>query len=138
MFLSFKETCFISNLKNNNETSIFVKLSSFLLSFQSMTVTFLRFSCKVQLYLFQCSILFSASGDVGIGLVDERSHDVHAESVDNEDGTFTINYTPTSVGEYTVSVFYNETEVPHSPFRVPVKSDIDVSKVRVENLDPSK
>lgn len=77
-------------------------------------------------------------GDVAVGLTDERGVDVPVKTIDNQDGTFTVEYEPKSPGLYTVLVYFANKEIPQSPIKVKVDSSIDVSKVRVVGLEPSK
>lgn len=80
----------------------------------------------------------SSPGDVAIALTDERGKDVPVNTIDNKDGTFTVEYEPTTVGVYTVQVFFAEKEIPTSPIKVKVESSIDLSKVTVKGLDTRK
>nr|CAH8850742.1 unnamed protein product [Trichobilharzia regenti] len=77
-------------------------------------------------------------GNVGISVTDEAGRDVAMDTQDMRDGTFKVAYTANTPGPYyTVQVFFNNQEVPRSPFKVPVKPNIDMSKIHVENLEPS-
>uniref|UniRef100_A0A0B7BJW7 Calponin-homology (CH) domain-containing protein n=1 Tax=Arion vulgaris TaxID=1028688 RepID=A0A0B7BJW7_9EUPU len=76
-------------------------------------------------------------GDVAVGLTDERGVDVPVKTIDNQDGTFTVQYEPKTPGQYTVLVYFANKEVPQSPIKVKVEPNIDVSKVRVVGLEPS-
>ncbi|KAL5109779.1 Filamin-A [Taenia crassiceps] len=74
-------------------------------------------------------------GNVGISVRDEAGRDVPMDTKDMRDGTFKVSYTPTTAGPtYTVQVFFENTEVPRSPFKVPVKPNVDMSRVRVDGL----
>nr|CDS33789.1 filamin [Hymenolepis microstoma] len=74
-------------------------------------------------------------GNVGISVRDEAGRDVPMDTKDMRDGTFNVSYTPTTAGPtYTVQVFFENTEVPRSPFKVPVKPNVDMSRVRVDGL----
>lgn len=77
-------------------------------------------------------------GDVAISLTDERGMDVPVNTVDNQDGTFTVNYEAKIPGMYTINVYFADKEIPASPIKVKVESSIDLSKVRVEGLEKSK
>lgn len=78
-------------------------------------------------------------GNVGISVRDEAGRDVPMDTKDMRDGTFNVAYTPTTAGPtYTVQVFFENTEVPRSPFKVPVKPNVDMSRVRVDGLPSSK
>ena len=48
---------------------------------------------------------------------------------DNNDGTYTVDYTPTKEGTYQVQVLYADQEVPRSPYRIRVLPTHDASKV---------
>ncbi|TGZ55158.1 hypothetical protein CRM22_010478 [Opisthorchis felineus] len=79
----------------------------------------------------------AGQGNVGISVTDETGRDVAMDTQDMRDGTFRVAYTANTPGPtYTVHVFFNNQEVPRSPFRVPVKPNIDMSKIHVENLSP--
>lgn len=78
-------------------------------------------------------------GNVGISVTDEMGRDVAMDTQDMRDGTFRVSYTANTPGPtYTVRVFFNNQEVPRSPFKVPVKPNVDMSKIRVDNLSSSK
>ncbi|CAH8620119.1 unnamed protein product [Dicrocoelium dendriticum] len=79
----------------------------------------------------------AGQGNVGISVTDEMGRDVAMDTQDMRDGTFRVAYTANTPGPtYTVHVFFNNQEVPRSPFRVPVKPNVDMSKIHVENLSP--
>ena len=75
---------------------------------------------------------------MAVGLTDERGMDVPVKTTDNQDGTFTVEYEPKTPGKYTVLVLFANKEVPQSPIKVQVEPNIDVSKVKVVGLEPSK
>ncbi|KAL4226921.1 hypothetical protein ACF0H5_014899 [Mactra antiquata] len=74
-------------------------------------------------------------GDVAIALTDDRGKDVPCTTSDNKDGTFKVEYEPTTPGTYTVQVYFATKEVPQSPIKVKVESSIDLSKVTVKGLE---
>lgn len=74
-------------------------------------------------------------GDVAIALTDERGMDVPVNTIDNQDGTFTMKYTAQIPGTYTVNVYFADKEIPTSPIKVKVESSIDIGKVKVEGLE---
>ncbi len=39
-------------------------------------------------------------------------------SIDNEDGTCSVEYIPEEEGDYDVNVKYDDRHIPHSPFKV--------------------
>jgi filamin len=57
---------------------------------------------------------------------------------DNQDGTFTIAYTPKSPGVHCISVLFGENEIPISPLKVHVEPTVDINKIRIEGLETSK
>ena len=75
---------------------------------------------------------------MAIALTNERGMDAPVKTVDNRDNTFRIDFEPTTVGLYTANVFFADQEIPTSPYKVRVEPSIDVRKVKVEGLDPSK
>ena len=82
--------------------------------------------------------VFVSPGDVAIALVDERGKDVPCNTIDNKDGTFTIEYEPKTPGVYVVQVYFATQEIPQSPIKVTVTSSIDLSKVTVKGLETRK
>ena len=82
--------------------------------------------------------LFPSLGDVAIALVDDQGKDVPCSTVDNKDGTFTIEYEPKTPGTYVVQVYFAGKEVPQSPIKVKVESSVDLSKVTVRGLETRK
>lgn len=75
---------------------------------------------------------------MAIALTDERGMDVPVNTIDNQDGTFTMKYTAQIPGTYTVNVYFADKEIPTSPIKVKVESSIDIGKVKVEGLEKSK
>ncbi|PVD25205.1 hypothetical protein C0Q70_15703 [Pomacea canaliculata] len=75
-------------------------------------------------------------GDVAVGLTDERGMDVPVNTIDNQDGTFTVEYEAKSPGIYTVIVLFADKEIPQSPIKVKIEASIDVSGIKVEGLEP--
>ena len=71
-------------------------------------------------------------------MTDERGVDVPIKTTDNQDGTFTVEYEAKTPGKYTALVYFANKEVPQSPIKVDVEPNIDVSKVKVVGLEPSK
>lgn len=82
--------------------------------------------------------IFTNTGDVAIALVDDRGKDVPCKTIDNKDGTFTIEYEPKTPGTYTVQVYFAGQEIPQSPIKVKVESSVDLSKVTVRGLETRK
>uniref|UniRef100_UPI00358FEB07 filamin-C-like isoform X2 n=1 Tax=Myxine glutinosa TaxID=7769 RepID=UPI00358FEB07 len=63
---------------------------------------------------------------------------VDLDIIKNENGTFTVKYTPSSSGNYTITVLFAEQEIPHSPFKIKVDPSHDVKRVKVEGPGVSK
>ncbi|XP_072181880.1 filamin-A-like isoform X2 [Diadema setosum] len=66
-----------------------------------------------------------------ITITDSHGKPVKPDIRDNGDGTFTISYVPTDVGQYTVTVTYGGQSVPASPFSVKTSPTGDASKCSI-------
>ncbi|XP_071491358.1 filamin-A-like isoform X3 [Diadema antillarum] len=66
-----------------------------------------------------------------ITITDSKGKPVKPDIRDNGDGTFTISYVPTDVGQYTVTVTYGGQSVPASPFSVKTSPTGDASKCSI-------
>lgn len=77
-------------------------------------------------------------GDLAVTIANEKGQQLPYELEDNGDGTYVVGYTPTSPGPLKVSVLYAGKMVPQSPITVQVQPHVDVSKVKVEGLEPSE
>ncbi|CAM4756036.1 unnamed protein product [Rotaria magnacalcarata] len=73
--------------------------------------------------------------DISIALTDTKNQDVPFTIDDNQDGTFTIAYTPKLPGIHCISVLFGDNEIPISPIKVTVEASVDVNKIRIEGLD---
>jgi hypothetical protein len=91
----------------------------------------------VLLLLIACSFLTN-NKKKSIALTDTQNHDVPFTIDDNQDGTFTIAYTPKSPGVHCISVLFGENEIPISPLKVNVEPTVDINKIRIEGLETSK
>ncbi|XP_063851785.1 filamin-A-like isoform X6 [Scylla paramamosain] len=76
-------------------------------------------------------------GEVQIALTNAQGQDIPIDIRDNRNGTFTVDYLTPSPGEHRVTVLYAGAEIPQSPIVVPVQSNVDVTKVKVDGLEPS-
>ncbi|CAF3849734.1 unnamed protein product [Rotaria sp. Silwood2] len=74
-------------------------------------------------------------GDISIALTDTKNQDVPFTIDDNQDGTFTITYTPKLPGVHCISVLFGDNEIPISPIKVNIEPSVDVNKIRVEGLE---
>lgn len=68
---------------------------------------------------------------------DETKAEVPVRIIDNEDNTYTVEVIPPSTGSYTTNMLYGGLKVPLAP-KVFVSNPIDVSKIKVDGLEPSK
>lgn len=73
-----------------------------------------------------------------MALTSEKGTDVPLSVTDNEDGTFTVDYCAPTPGNYMLNVLYGGVTVPRCPLRIPVQPHVDVSKIKVDGLEPSK
>ncbi|KAK4306993.1 hypothetical protein Pmani_021217 [Petrolisthes manimaculis] len=76
-------------------------------------------------------------GEVQIALTNAQGQDIPIDIQDNRDGTFTVEYLTASPGDHRVTVLYAGAEIPQSPIVVPVQSNVDVTKVKVDGLEPT-
>lgn len=73
-----------------------------------------------------------------MNLVNDKGMNVPLQVNDNEDGSFLIDYVPTSTGVHSLNCTYGGVKVPVSPIKINVQSPVDVSKVKVEGLESRK
>lgn len=81
---------------------------------------------------------FLFTGEVQIALTNAQGQDIPIDIQDNRDGTFTVEYSTPSPGDHRVTVLYAGSEIPQSPIVVPVQPHVDVTKVKVDGLEPSE
>nr|XP_042902335.1 filamin-A isoform X2 [Parasteatoda tepidariorum] len=79
----------------------------------------------------------AGTGNVQVKLTDEKGGLVPIQILDNEDGTYSVDYNAPTPGNYKVSVSFAGKEIPNSPIKVKVEPQVDVSKVKVDGLEPS-
>lgn len=68
---------------------------------------------------------------------DETKKEVATRVLDNGDNTFTVELAAAETGTYTTNLFYGGVKVPTSA-KTHVNPPIDVTKVKVDGLEPSK
>lgn len=78
------------------------------------------------------------TGDVQIDLTNAQGQGILTDIQDNRDGTFTVEYLTPSPGDHRMKVLFAGSEIPQSPIVVPVQPNVDVTKVKVDGLEPSK
>nr|CAD7264189.1 unnamed protein product [Timema shepardi] len=79
----------------------------------------------------------AGQGDIQISLTNEKGVEVPLKIVDNEDGTFTVDYVVQQPGTYFIKVLYGGVKTPQSPISVTVQPHVDVSKIKVDGLEPT-
>uniref|UniRef100_A0AAR2JX40 Calponin-homology (CH) domain-containing protein n=1 Tax=Pygocentrus nattereri TaxID=42514 RepID=A0AAR2JX40_PYGNA len=70
------------------------------------------------------------AGTGGLGLTIEGASEAKMSCKDNKDGSCSVEYVPFIPGNYDVNITYGGQPIPGSPFRVPVRDVVDVSKVK--------
>uniref|UniRef100_A0A4W4DWE1 Calponin-homology (CH) domain-containing protein n=1 Tax=Electrophorus electricus TaxID=8005 RepID=A0A4W4DWE1_ELEEL len=70
------------------------------------------------------------AGTGGLGLTIEGASEAKMSCKDNKDGSCSVEYVPFLPGSYDVNITYGGQAIPGSPFRVPVRDVVDVSKVK--------
>ncbi|XP_046641662.1 filamin-A-like isoform X3 [Daphnia pulicaria] len=76
-------------------------------------------------------------GDLNVSITNEKNQPVPVQVDDNGDGTYSVGYTPSAPGPLKVNVLYAGKLIPKSPIAVQVLPHVDVSKVKVDGLDPT-
>ena len=76
-------------------------------------------------------------GNLDVKLLSPEDRELPISLTDNEDGTYTVDYMPPQPGNYTVNLNYGGLKVPQCPIKVNVQPHVDVSKVKVDGLEPS-
>ncbi|XP_022101216.1 filamin-A-like isoform X2 [Acanthaster planci] len=71
------------------------------------------------------------------GVNGPREKEIPCKVQDNGNNTFTVNYAPEAPGDYNVGVKFGGKEVPQSPIPVRVIPNVDVSKIKVKDLEPT-
>lgn len=69
-------------------------------------------------------------GSVQVKAVDENGVTADCKVTDNNDGTFSVVYYPKTPGNYTITIYFMDEEIPKSPVRVKVMPFCDPSKVK--------
>ena len=72
------------------------------------------------------------------GVNGPKEKEIPCKVKDNGNNTFTVDYAPEAPGDYNVGVKFGGKEIPQSPIPVKVIPDVDFSKIKVKNLEPSK
>lgn len=77
-------------------------------------------------------------GDLDVSMKTPEGHDLPISLTDNEDGSYTVDYLAPQPGVYTVNLKYGGLKVPQCPIKVNVQPHVDVSKIKVDGLEPSE
>jgi hypothetical protein len=64
--------------------------------------------------------------------------DVHYEIDQKDDDVLDVRYEPTIPGNHIITIEFNNQEIPQSPIKVYIEPDIDVTKIKVININSSK
>lgn len=80
----------------------------------------------------------AGSGKLDVKLLNPEGRELPISLTDNENGTYVVDYMPLQPGNYTVNLNYGGLKVPRCPIKVNVQPHVDVSKVKVDGLEPSK
>jgi len=83
----------------------------------------------------QAAVAAVAIGDVAVSLYDADGCDVAIETVDNGNNTFDVSFVPQSVGTLTANVFFDDVEIPNSPYEISVAPHVPVELISVRRPD---
>ncbi|XP_014601690.1 PREDICTED: filamin-A-like [Polistes canadensis] len=76
-------------------------------------------------------------GNMGVTIVSEDGRELPVSLTDNEDNTYSVQYVAPQPGNYFVNLTYGGLVVPMCPITVNVQPHIDVSRIKVDGLEPS-
>ncbi|XP_025833644.1 filamin-A isoform X1 [Agrilus planipennis] len=80
----------------------------------------------------------AGQGDLQVTLRNEDTkREVPVQLTDNEDGTYTVDYEAPQSGLHTCTLHYGGLKVPSTPVKFRVQPSVDVSKIRVDGLEPT-
>lgn len=80
----------------------------------------------------------AGAGDLKPVVKDEKGNDVPCSVTDHMNGQYTVEYTPPAAGKYKVNATFAGKQIPKLPVDINVTPPADVSKVKVDGLEPSK
>lgn len=88
---------------------------------------------------FTCDFSDAGDADLDVHLVNEDNRqEIPVKLTDNGDRTYTVDYEAPQSGNYSVTLDYGGLRVPTTPIKFKVEPNIDVSKIKVDGLEPSK
>ncbi|XP_046814112.1 filamin-A isoform X4 [Vespa crabro] len=76
-------------------------------------------------------------GNMDVTIVSEDGRELPVSLTDNEDNTYSVGYVAPQPGNYFVNLSYGGLKVPTCPIAVNVQPHIDVSRIKVDGLEPS-
>ena len=76
-------------------------------------------------------------GDVSITITNAKNIDIQYDIEQKSDEVLEVRYEPKLPGMHCISITFNNQEIPQSPIKVFIEPDIDVSKIKVINMDTS-
>ncbi len=75
---------------------------------------------------------------MSISIINPKNLDVPYEITQKGEEVLDVIYEPKIPGVHVVSVTFNGQEIPQSPIKVLIEPDVDVSRIQVSGIDPSK
>lgn len=80
----------------------------------------------------------AGGGELVPQIKDEKGNDIPASVTDHQNGQYTVEYTAPLPGKYKVNATWAGKQIPNLPVDLNVTPPADVSKVKIEGLEPSK
>lgn len=78
-------------------------------------------------------------GDLDVHLINENTREeIPLKLTDNGDQTYTVDYETILGGTHKLSLLYGGQKVPTTPIIFKVEPSVDVSKIKVDGLEPSE
>ncbi|XP_017775738.1 PREDICTED: filamin-A isoform X2 [Nicrophorus vespilloides] len=71
------------------------------------------------------------AGQGGLGVTVEGPCEAAINCRDNGDGTCSVAYLPTEIGDYGINITFNECHIPGSPYQAIIVPEIDMHKIKV-------
>lgn len=71
------------------------------------------------------------AGQGGLGVTVEGPCEAAINCRDNGDGTCSVAYLPTEVGDYSINITFNDAHIPGSPFQAIIAPEPDLQSIRV-------
>lgn len=80
----------------------------------------------------------AGDAELDVHLVNEDTHqEIPVKVTDNGDRTFTVDYETHLAGTHSVTLHYGGLKVPSTPIKFKAHPNVDVSKIKVDGLEPS-